>query len=236
MKAVTFHRSRDDSTVGPVLPGHVDNVIRALLSNRPNRWEVRLRKYNDKGNVTFTGPWRHPREADEIFPHTVLDANVGAFFRVEGRVKRLFGMRVVEITDGARAVEYAKTEIGTPYRFGVANGPEDPGTDGFDCSGLTQWAWQQATNGAVLLPHLAAAQKFVGTAVSLANAQAGDLVCMWFPNSRGISWPTASHVGMFYKKSDNGPLMIDTRNPVNEPVGIRRIETGSVVGVRRPHR
>lgn len=141
-------------------------------------------------------------------------------------------------TPGERAVTAAMGELGTPYRFGIANGPEDPGTDAFDCSGLTQWSWQQATNGAINLPHNANAQKdssLVSLFFDRERADRGDLVFMWFPNSRGIVKPNASHVGLFYAKPSRktGALMLDTRNPIGEPVAIRPIETDSVVGYGR---
>jgi len=141
-------------------------------------------------------------------------------------------------TPGDRAVEAAMGELGTPYRFGIANGPEDPGSDAFDCSGLTQWAWQQATNNAITLPHNANAQKdssLVSLFFDKTRASRGDLVFMWFPNSRGIVSPNASHVGLFYAQPSRktGALMLDTRNPIGEPVAIRPIEEANVVGYGR---
>jgi cell wall-associated NlpC family hydrolase len=139
-------------------------------------------------------------------------------------------------TPGERAITAAMGELGTVYRFGIANGPEDPGEDAFDCSGLTQWAWQQATG--ITLPHNANAQKD-STLVSLffdkARCARGDLVFMWFPNSRGIIRPNASHVGLFYAQPSRktGALMLYTRNPIGEPVAIRPHEEANVEGYGR---
>ncbi|MGX1738357.1 C40 family peptidase [Corynebacterium flavescens] len=67
---------------------------------------------------------------------------------------------------GAAAVAAAKSQIGTPYVWGGT------GNGGFDCSGLTQWAWRQA---GVELPRTADAQA-VGRQISAEELQAGDLV------------------------------------------------------------
>jgi len=82
---------------------------------------------------------------------------------------------------GGSAVAAARSMIGTPY----ASGGAAPG--GFDCSGLVQWAFKQA---GITLPRTSFAQFGVGTPVSKANIQAGDLV---FFNANG---PGASHVAI----------------------------------------
>ena len=82
---------------------------------------------------------------------------------------------------GGSAVSAARSMIGTAY----ASGGTQPG--GFDCSGLVQWAFKQA---GITLPRTSFAQFAVGTPVSRANVQAGDLV---FFNANG---PGASHVGI----------------------------------------
>lgn len=69
---------------------------------------------------------------------------------------------------GAAAVAAAKSQLGTPYVWGGSQ----PG--GFDCSGLTSWAYRQA---GVELPRTAASQA-VGRQVSYAELQPGDLV-LW---------------------------------------------------------
>ncbi|MFP4071939.1 MAG: C40 family peptidase [Desulfovibrionales bacterium] len=67
---------------------------------------------------------------------------------------------------GVAIVETARTQIGTPYRWGGAS-PET----GFDCSGLIQWVYAQHGYG---LPRMTEEQIREGRA---ANAlRAGDLV------------------------------------------------------------
>lgn len=81
----------------------------------------------------------------------------------------------------ARAVEAIRTQLGTPYRrAGTAPG-------GFDCSGLTAWAWGQA---GIALPHSSYAQFKRGIAVLRSLVRAGDLVFF------ATAGPGASDVGL----------------------------------------
>ncbi len=66
------------------------------------------------------------------------------------------------------AVLAALTQLGVPYRAYRA----DPGV-GFDCSGLTSWAWAQA---GVEIAHQSTSQIHAARAVDEVNAVAGDLV------------------------------------------------------------
>ena len=69
-------------------------------------------------------------------------------------------------TTGATAVMAAKNALGVPYVWGGTS------MNGFDCSGLTQWAYRQA---GVELPRLAEHQN-VGQQVSQDQLQPGDLL------------------------------------------------------------
>jgi peptidoglycan DL-endopeptidase CwlO len=77
------------------------------------------------------------------------------------------------------AVGNAMSKIGAPYRWG-ASGP-----DAFDCSGLVSWAFKKT---GVSLPRTSSAMSKVGTPVSKADLQPGDLVFFYKP---------VRHVGIY---------------------------------------
>ncbi|MEO3763523.1 NlpC/P60 family protein [Streptomyces sp. B5E4] len=80
---------------------------------------------------------------------------------------------------GALAAAAARGALGTPYMWGGAA----PG--GFDCSGLTQWAYGRA---GVSIPRTSQAQRYAGRQVPLGEAKPGDLVTYR---------ADASHVAMY---------------------------------------
>jgi cell wall-associated NlpC family hydrolase len=77
------------------------------------------------------------------------------------------------------AVDTALAQQGKPYVW-AGSGPS-----GFDCSGLTQFAYKAA---GITLPRTSKAQATVGTPVARAALQPGDLVFFYSP---------ISHVGIY---------------------------------------
>ena len=79
----------------------------------------------------------------------------------------------------ASAIEAAESKLGTPYVWG-ATGP-----DAFDCSGLMQYAFEQAGKD---LPRTSAAQSQVGQKVSMDDLKPGDLIFLYSPVSHVVMY------------------------------------------------
>jgi cell wall-associated NlpC family hydrolase len=73
---------------------------------------------------------------------------------------------------GQGAVQAAESQEGVPYEWGAAS-PKGTSNPGFDCSGLTMWAWGQVGVG---LPHYSGAQMGDSAPVPLSDLQPGDLL------------------------------------------------------------
>jgi cell wall-associated NlpC family hydrolase len=110
----------------------------------------------------------------------------------------------------ATAIRAALAQTGSPYVYG-ASGP-----NGFDCSGLTMYAYARA---GVHLPHSSRAQSRLGRAVSRADLQPGDLVYFYSP---------VSHVGLYI---GNG-MMVHART-YGQPVAVTSVDLGGYAGARR---
>jgi peptidoglycan DL-endopeptidase CwlO len=110
----------------------------------------------------------------------------------------------------ATAVAAALTQVGDPYVWG-ASGP-----NGFDCSGLTSYAYAAA---GVALPHSSRAQAQLGREVSRGELQPGDIVYFYSP---------VSHVGLYI---GNG-MMVHART-FGQPVAVTSVDMSGYRGARR---
>ncbi len=110
------------------------------------------------------------------------------------------------------AVSAAYSQLGVPYVAFKASP-----SDGFDCSGLTSWAWAQA---GVSIPHQSGQQFRSNPQVPKNEAQPGDLVFFYSP---------ISHVGMYVGDG----MMIDSPH-TGAFVRLRSVNWNAVVGVSRP--
>jgi cell wall-associated NlpC family hydrolase len=101
----------------------------------------------------------------------------------------------------AVAVQTALAQVGDPYVWAGL------GPDGFDCSGLTSYAYAAA---GVSLPHSSGAQSRLGQRISRSELQPGDLVFYYSP---------ISHVGLYI---GNG-MMVHART-FGQPVAVTSVD------------
>ena len=114
-------------------------------------------------------------------------------------------------TKGAKALAYAKKQLGEGYRYGAA------GPNKWDCSGLTMKAWRSA---GVKLPHSAAGQSKKGRKVAKNKLRAGDLVFFYSP---------IRHVGIYA----GGGKIVHASRP-GKPVAYTKISYMPFKSARRP--
>nr|WP_204332597.1 C40 family peptidase [Geodermatophilus sabuli] len=109
------------------------------------------------------------------------------------------------------AVDTALAQVGDPYVWG-AGGPNS-----FDCSGLTQYAYAAA---GISLPHSSRIQSQMGTAVTRAQLQPGDLIFYYSP---------VSHVSMYI---GNGQMVHASTS--GQPVKVASVDSmGGITAMRR---
>jgi cell wall-associated NlpC family hydrolase len=109
-------------------------------------------------------------------------------------------------------ISAALAQVGVPYRYATSS----PGV-GFDCSGLTHYAWAQA---GVNLPRNSAAQAGSVPRVPVSEARPGDLIFYYSP---------ISHVGIYL----GGGQLVHAPN-TGKTVSVANVNWGKVVAVGRP--
>ena len=110
----------------------------------------------------------------------------------------------------ATAIQAALSKVGAPYVWGSS------GPNGFDCSGLTQFAYAAA---GVSLPHSSAAQAGYGRPVSRSELLPGDLVFFYSP---------ISHVGLYVGDGK----MVHART-FGQPVAVTSVDQAGYVSAVR---
>ncbi|MBM7806397.1 cell wall-associated NlpC family hydrolase [Geodermatophilus bullaregiensis] len=110
----------------------------------------------------------------------------------------------------AVAVQTALAQLGDPYVWGSS------GPDGFDCSGLTQYAYAAA---GISLPHSSGAQSQLGTPVARADLAPGDIVYLYSP---------VSHVGIYVGDGK----MVHART-FGQPVAVTSVDQSGYRGAVR---
>jgi cell wall-associated NlpC family hydrolase len=115
---------------------------------------------------------------------------------------------------GSKAAQIACGKIGRPYVFG-AEGPSV-----FDCSGITKWAWAQATGGKVDLYHYTVTQFQQTKRVTRDQLRPGDLI---------FFFSDMHHMGMYV--GDGWVLHAPTSGDV---VRMARMDVMPIAGFGRP--
>jgi peptidoglycan DL-endopeptidase CwlO len=111
---------------------------------------------------------------------------------------------------GTTVIQAALSRIGSPYSWGGS------GPNAFDCSGLVQWAFQQA---GISLPHSSQALASGGAPVSTDQMQPGDVVNYYSDASH-----TAIYIG-------NG--MMVHASTYGTPVRVAPVDNAPIYNVRR---
>lgn len=112
--------------------------------------------------------------------------------------------------DVGAVLQAALAQVGDAYVWGGT------GPDGFDCSGLTSYAYAAA---GVQLPHSSRAQALLGAAVARSDLQPGDLVFFGSP---------VYHVGLYVGSGK----MVHARES-GMPVAVTTVDIGGYAGARR---
>lgn len=92
-------------------------------------------------------------------------------------------------TLGEQMVAKAKTALGKPYVWGAM------GPNGFDCSGLVNWAAKSL--GIKGLPRTSQAIRNAGKAVPLSSIAVGDIVTFTYTDRRGDNPGPGNHVAIY---------------------------------------
>lgn len=130
---------------------------------------------------------------------------------------------------GEQAVAAARGELGQPYQWGGASRADG----GYDCSGLTSFAWKQA--GVTTMPRTSRAQWAWVEKITKSELRPGDLV---FYSSAG-PYGTVSHVAMYagdgtlvHARNSSMPVREDQldRYWVANRVGFGRIPASALPG------
>jgi peptidoglycan DL-endopeptidase CwlO len=112
------------------------------------------------------------------------------------------------------AVSAALSVQGTQYVWGSA----DPSV-GFDCSGLTSWAWAQA---GVYIPHSSAAQYSALPHVALGSVQPGDLIFYYSPISHVALYIGGGQIVHARHPGPGGQVQVQSMYGYDNPVGAAR--------------
>jgi cell wall-associated NlpC family hydrolase len=145
-------------------------------------------------------------------------ANMGPYAKPGQPLSDVGGMGPY-VTSGpkvSKAIDFAKSQLGDPYVWGAGRDLGNANPSGFDCSGLTYWAFGRAgiKLGATADAQFKQVPKVQG---GLANAKPGDLV---FYNFGRLGAGRADHVAIYlgnnqilHAPNKKSPVKIATMTP-----------------------
>lgn len=162
-----------------------------------------------------------PADADATRPQTPISALpqsgtgtlVGAITatQVSTAQKAVAKKKRKKKSKGAKALAYAKKQLGDRYRYGGT------GPNAWDCSGLTRAAWRKAGKK---IPRSSQGQSRIGKKVKKSQLKKGDLV---------FFYAGKSHVGIYAGKG----RVIHASRP-GKPVAYIKMKYMPYAGARRP--
>jgi cell wall-associated NlpC family hydrolase len=119
-------------------------------------------------------------------------------------------------------VQAAESQLGVPYVFGGASPSE-----GFDCSGLVQWAWRQA---GVSIPRTTEVHWPAVTHVSLGALEPGDLLFYYNLDADN----QVDHVVMYVGSGPYGTATVIQAPFTGATVSYSPVFTTGLIGAGRP--
>lgn len=101
----------------------------------------------------------------------------------------------VQNSPAAQLLDFAKSMLGTPYRYASSNPAK-----GFDCSGFVNYVF---SNFGFKVPRSSPEFAKTGTAIKLADAKVGDVLIFTGSNPKV---KRIGHVGIIYSIADDGTI------------------------------
>lgn len=192
------HGDRDDVVLKAVAASGDTGVSgRVRLADQIADFQSRVKAIATIADTRFSGPALLEAYQSTIAKATKqVDSDVAAVRRHAGRIMPATAPRLTtrrtakpsrkrrgrqrtpvrsDGTSGGNAVRAAGAYVGAPYVWG-GGGAGGPSGGGFDCSGLTQYAVAQASDGHVHLPRTTYEQIHSGVRVPIHDVRPGDLV------------------------------------------------------------
>jgi peptidoglycan DL-endopeptidase CwlO len=203
----------------------LQNQTQAELASVTAQYRVQIINYEIAQGVIAAKGHDTAAEEQAVTAASAVGGQNAANQVIEAETEAIAQPTIAEVAgtaQGAAAVKAAEKEIGVPYVWGG----ETPGV-GFDCSGLVQWAWDQA---GISIPRTTESQYPDMVHVLLTDLQPGDL--LFYFNLDGDN--EVDHVVMYV---GSGPWGVDTTIAAAHTgtnVALAPLFTAGLIGAARP--